>query len=493
MKKILVLLFLIFLQTISANAIEEVMPEVYYLNDCIQVGLKNSPIIKDLKYKLLIAGTDVSIAKSNYFPTFSAGTGYWQGFNTDATFDDGYTKQVLPSVGVYLDQLIYDFGKTNNLIDMQKLYKNAAEYAFVDGICHTINDIKLKYFLALEAKYAVDVAENNFSINKTIVDKTRELFQNGTKKEIDYINAQVYYSSAQIELEKAYNAYKIALQNLYNAMYITNSKNIELKKIDTFDYFDAYFTPEFLETPKGMWHKMQHRAYEKDIIGNVHVLPFDLEFAEKSAYKNSPELKALIYTLDAVKEGLAYAKKQYYPSLKGKVGYEYNSRYKGSDGFTTSNNQLNLAVNLNSSINGLKFIGQKKQAEYKVLMAENNIDLYKIDLYHKVKRCYINVETAQRQIANAKDKTQKAMKNLELISTEYLANTNTIGYLDLQSARQNYNNAKLDYIEQLKNYNVALAELERATHVHDKEYYEYALKDVDKNLIPKDIREQYLQ
>ena len=126
-------------------------------------------------------------------------------------------------------------------------------------------------------------------------------------------------------------------------------------------------------------------------------------------------------------------------------------------------------------------------------MAENNIDLYKIDLYHKVKRCYINVETAQRQISNAKDKTQKAMKNLELISTEYLANTNTIGYLDLQSARQNYNNAKLDYIEQLKNYNVALAELERATHVHDKEYYEYALKDVDKKLIPKDIREQYLQ
>ena len=183
-----------------------------------------------------------------------------------------------------------------------------------------------------------------------------------------------------MELEKAYNAYKIALQNLYNAMYITNSKNIALKKIDTFDYYDAYFTPDFLETPKGMWHKMQHRAYEKDIIGNVHVLPFDLEFAEKSAYKNSPELKALIYTLDAVKEGLSYTKKQYYPSLTGRVGDEYNSRYYGSDVFTTSNNQLNVAVNLNSSINGLKFIGQKKQAEYKVLMAENNIDLYKIDL-----------------------------------------------------------------------------------------------------------------
>ena len=125
-------------------------------------------------------------------------------------------------------------------------------------------------------------------------------------------------------------------------------------------------------------------------------------------------------------------------------------------------------------------------------MAENNLDLYKIDLYHRVKRCYINVETAQRQIANAKDKTKKALRNLELISSEYLSNTSDIRYLDLQLARQNYNNAKLDYVEQLKNYNVSLAELERATHVHDKEYYKYALKDVDKNLIPKELKKQYL-
>ena len=59
-------------------------------------------------------------------------------------------------------------------------------------------------------------------------------------------------------------------------------------------------------------------------------------------------------------------------------------------------------------------------------------------------------------------------------------------------ARQNYNNAKLDYIEQLKNYNVALAELERQTHIHDKEYYEYALKEVESDLIPKEIKKQYL-
>lgn len=492
MKRFLVVLTICIICILPSFAIEDVSSEVYYLNDCIQVGLKNSPVIKDLKYKLLVTGTDVSIAKSNYFPTFSAGVGYWQGFNTDENFDDGYTKRNLPSVGVYINQLIYDFGKTNNLIDMQKLYRNAAEYTFVDGICHTINDIKMKYFLALEARYAVDIAKNNLHINQIIVDKTKELYQSGTKKEIDYINAQVYYSSAKIEMEKAYNAYKIALQNLYNAMYITSTPNIELKKIDTFDYYDAYFSPEFLEAPKGEWHKMHHRQYEKDIIGGLHILPFDLDFAEKSAYTNSPELRALNYTLKAVKQSLAYTKKQYYPSLTGRVGYEFNTRYKGIEDLTRNNNQLNVAVQLGSSINGLQFLGQTKQAEYKVLMAENDIELYKIDLYHRVRKCYINVETAQRQIENAKDKTQKAKKNLELISADYLSDTSTITYLDLQTARQNYNNAKLDYIEQLKNYNMALAELERHTHIHDKEYYEYALKDVDWDLIPKEIKKQYL-
>ena len=272
-------------------------------------------------------------------------------------------------------------------------------------------------------------------------------------------------------------------------MFITDFNIVELKKIDTFDYYDAYFSPEFLETPKGEWHKIHNRAYEKDIIGELHVIPFDLEFAEHSAYQNSPELKALYYTLKAVKKSLAFTKKQYYPALTGKIGYEYNSRYKGSENLTNSNNQLNVSLNLNSSFNGLKFFGQTKQIEYKVMIAENNIELYKINLYHTVKKCYINIETAQKQIVNAKDKTFKAKRNLELISAEYLADKNSITYLDLQAARQNYNIAKLDYIEQLKNYNIALAELERNTHIHDKKYYDFVLKNIDdKNLIPKEFR-----
>ena len=227
MKKILTLLATFLLAINFSFAIEDVKPDVYYLSDCIQAGLKNSPIIKDLKYKLQIAGTDVSIAKSNYFPTLSGGVGYWQGFNTNSSFDDGYTKRNLPSVGVYLEQLIYDFGRTNNLIDMQKLYKNAAEYNFVDSICHTTNDIKLKYFLALAEYYTIDVAKNNLYINQLIMNKTRELYENGKKSEIDYINSQLYYSAAKMELERANNSYKIALQNLFNAMFITDFNIIE--------------------------------------------------------------------------------------------------------------------------------------------------------------------------------------------------------------------------------------------------------------------------
>lgn len=488
MKKVLFSLSLFVMTLIPAIAIQETETEKqYYLNDCIKIALNNSPIIKDKKYKLQIAGTDVSIAKANYFPTFHLGVGYWQGFNSEKTYDDGYTKWILPSVGAYVEQLIYDFGKTGSTIAIQEFYKKAAEYAFIDSICETINNVKLKYFMVLAAQYEIEIQENNLEINKIILNRTKEKYDKGEKEEIDLLNAQIYYSSAKIDLEKANNLYKNALEDLYSSMYILNSDSISIKKIDTFDYYDAYFTPEFLKT-SGHWHELKHRQREKDLISVFQPLPFDIDYAQKEAFKNSPDLKILDFTLDAMKKALSYTKKQYFPTLKGSTGYEFNNRYKGSEDITRNNNQLNLSVKLESSLNIGKQVNQTKQANYKVKIAENNIELYKINLYHNVKKSYIDVETAQKQILTAIEKAKTTQRTLEIVSSSYASNSPKISYIDLQLARQNYNNAKLEYISQLRNYNVALAQVERLVHNHDKSYFEYAYEGVDKKILPKEIQ-----
>lgn len=47
-------------------------------------------------------------------------------------------------------------------------------------------------------------------------------------------------------------------------------------------------------------------------------------------------------------------------------------------------------------------------------------------------------------------------------------------YIELQNARQNYNQAMIDYISKIHAYNVSLAKLEKATHRHIDEVYSFA-------------------
>ena len=50
------------------------------LNDCIKIGLNNSPVVRKYILNLDIAKSSIGVAKSAYFPSLSLGAGYKQGF-----------------------------------------------------------------------------------------------------------------------------------------------------------------------------------------------------------------------------------------------------------------------------------------------------------------------------------------------------------------------------------------------------------------------------
>ena len=60
-----------------AFAIEDIQKDsVLSLNDCIELALKNSPVVKKFKYNYGISKSNVGVAKSAYFPKLTIGTGY---------------------------------------------------------------------------------------------------------------------------------------------------------------------------------------------------------------------------------------------------------------------------------------------------------------------------------------------------------------------------------------------------------------------------------
>ena len=464
--------------------------DVLYMSDCVRLAVKNSPKIRKAEEDLKMAYSDINLAKSDYFPTFGLSARFFQEFNSLSEYDSGTSHTYLPTVGVYLNQLIWDFGKTSSIINMQKFNKLAAEYNYIESVCDTINEIKLNYFAVLKAKAIVDAEKDNYDINKRILDDAKAKLTNNTKVRIDYINAEVYFSNAKMRLEKAENDYNQSMVNLCNSMYVSGIPDFTVKKIDVFDSYDAFFTPDFLTTPKGQWHKTTNRPYETG-LGRVQPLHFTMEKAIEAAYANSPDIKAINATIGAMNQSVKVVKRQYLPVLSASAGYNFNNRFRqDKEDYWQRNNNYGIAVNLSTQINGMKFKNEVAKSKSHVVKAEQNLKQYKEDLYFAVKRCYMNVETAEKQILNAQDQTQKAIETLKMTSEDYEKNQAT--YLELQSARQNYNNARISYANVIYDYNSSLAKLQKAMHYNIDEIYYFAekanpkkYKKIDRSILDK--------
>lgn len=466
---ILIFFIMLFCQ---AFAIEEIdNKKIFYLDDCIQYAIENSPVIKKAKLNYEISKKNHGISKSAYFPTLGASLNYYQYINSDKRYDDGYSKNLLPDFSVYLQQLIYDFGKTGSNIRMQEFYKIAAKYQYDDVVNETVSNIKMAYFSVLEAKAAVEVEENNLAINQAIVKSTKKLYENNKKTETDYIDAKVNLVDAEMRLTDAKNTFDIALANLCNDMYFDDKDDLEIKGISEFYYVDAYFLPEFIKKIDGNYvYKRSEKVPPNTEImysAEMKTLPFTLDEAYELAYQNNPRLKALENTKEAVKQQAKRVKRDYFPEIRGKVGYNRDDKHI-SQVDDIHNNQLNIAVTMNSAVNIMQKKNEIQKANYLIDSAQNDIEAYKKNVYYDIKKSYMDVETAQKQIISAKEKVQRAKESLEITRKAYLSDESTkVGYLELQNARKNYNMAKLEYIARLKFYNNSLANLQKNIFMYD--------------------------
>ena len=484
---IIILLIIFSFNMLPTGAIEEYQihkGDILSLADCVAIAINNSPIIKKQEYNLYIADSNLGIAKSAYFPTIGAGVGVYQEYNSNKNDEHGSAYRQLPSAGVYLQQLIWDFGKSNSLIRMEHFYKLAAEYEFMDSICNTIFKIKMKYFDVLKAKAELEVEQTNVLINQKNVELAKHLYETGKKSQIDYLEAKVFLRDAELRLSDAENNYDVAFTNLANEMYSVYSPDFDIEKLYTFNFTDK-FIPDSIKTiqtsnDKNIKNVALKSKIEMNDESKLKILPFTLDEAYGLAYHNSPDLWVLEATQKAMKQALIYVKRQYYPAITGNVGYNYfNYRHD-------SNNDINMYINMSTALNIKQFKHEIDRAKANLNLADNSVNEFKQNLYFEVKRCFLIVNKNEEQIDISKQEAKDALDEFNLVSKRY--NEGKSDYIALQSARKNYNNAKIEYIKRLYEYNTSLADLEIAMHYHFDDLHaqaEHALHYHYKEIIDK--------
>ncbi len=463
LKKIIITAFILAISTLQALAIDDIKVEkgsVLSLNDCISIALNNNPAIKNARYNYGISKANVGIARSEFFPTIGVGTGY--------NLSDTQTRIRSTSTNAYsveasLNQLLWNFGRTNAHIKMQKFYLIADEYLFANTVRETTFSVKQRYYEVLAARATVLINKAYVDINERNYLRTKAYYDEGIKSKIDLVNAEVTLSDSKIALIKSENAYKNSLVNLNNAMYLTKAPAYMISGTENFNVQDNVAPVDLAQITKPS-EKDSHipvnvtdakltTAVEKlEVLTDYKVTEFPYSFEEcmQMAYKNRADLKAYSSTLDAVKENLLYVKRNYYPSISASAGYGFRD--------TNSTNSFNAGINLSSSVNIMNQKYKVDAAKFQVDIAENSLNQLNQDIYFQVQNAYINMIELEKQIPLLAVKVRQTLENYELAEGRYYVGLGD--YIQLQDAKVNYNNAQCSYIETIYKYNVARADLE---------------------------------
>ena len=465
-KKIALVLICIVSISTSAFALEEVNVQqgsVLSLNDCISIALNHNPAIKNARYNYGISKSNVGVARSEFFPTIGVGTGYK--YNTTSS------KRVTSDTNAYtieatLNQLLWNFGRTNANIKMQKFYLIADEYNFYNTVRETTFDVKQKYYNVLAARATVLINKAYVQINERNYQRTKAYFDEGIKSKIDLVNAEVTWSDSKIQLVQAENAYKNALVNLNNAMYLVNAPAYSISGTEVFntglnDNVAPVDLTNITKPSDKEISKLPVNVKDARLTSSVETLelltdykvdefPYSFEECMKMAYKNRADLKAYNSTLDAVKQNLLFVKRNYYPELSANAGYGFRN--------TNTTNSFNVGLNLSSSLNIMNQKYKVDAAKYQVDIAENSLNQLNQDIFFEVQNAYINMVELEKQIPLLAVKVRQTLENYELAEGRYYVGLGD--YIQLQDAKVNYNNAQCSYIETIYKYNVARANLE---------------------------------
>lgn len=401
--------------------------ELLTLERAVTIASERHPNIAAAQSSVDAGQSRVGQARSGYYPQLGMSAGYsrvkpatnsssqFQGSGTSNSSFDQY------SASLALTQNIYDFGKTTAQVDIQSLNLDASR-SDLSGVSDVvIFNVKQSYFSVLKAKRTRDVAEQTVGQFVRHLEQAKGFFEVGTKPKFDVTKAEVDLSNAKLNLIKAENARRMATASLNNALGIPEA-------------------PEYL--------------IEDNLSFQKYAITFD-EALEK-AYKNRPDLTALLARKAAAEKAITLAEKGYYPYLSGNAAYS-----RSGENFPL-NNGWSVGATISFPIfSGFLTRSQVEEARANFNTLRANEETLRQSILLEVRQAYLGLTEAEERIVNAELTVRQATENLEIANGRYAAGVGNP--IEVTDAEVSLSNAKTEHISALYDYRVSRASIEKAT------------------------------
>lgn len=411
----------------SANGVgpQNAVPSQLTLHDAEQIAIRNNPRIH---VGQLLARAEHQVyreTRSSYFPQVQGGLGAMNANDgSRMTLDDLRSTRLLTHAGggVSLDQMLYDFGRTANLIASSKLREKAQNANALATQLDVVLITDQAFYNALEAQALVRLAQQTVDTRSTTNRQIAELTKNKLRSDLDLAISQENVEQARLLLLDAQAQYQSDMNALTAVL--------------------------------GLDHPEQYGLV--DDSGNLRLPPADEDALVQLAIQQRPDLMALDYDQQSAKKFSRAQHKQLLPTISttGVVGGTpvRSSTYFDENWFG------GIGINMKVPIfNGFLYSAQASEADERARAAQENLRDLRNRVVRDVRNAWLQTNTSYQKIAVTEKFLKAANLGLNLAQERYKLGLSSI--VELSQAQLAQTQASIENVNARFEYQLSLAAL----------------------------------
>ncbi len=399
-------LLLLFTLCLGADGLYAQEKKVLTLEEAIGLAISNNPAIEISDATVDISRAGVKNAKSIYYPQISS-------------------RLIVPFIGresgFFLDQLIYDFGRTSNTVKSTKSLLKARKYDRESTQDDIILSTIIGYYTVLSESHIALAMEKKVIESEKRLEQAEGFYKSGRVPQIDVTKAEVSLGNAKLEQIQAKNNLEVAKVNLQTVMGLEDSSF-------NFDLEDS---------------------------AELEVMSYQMEESITQALGSRPELKSLEAQKVAMRANVDASKKEFYPEVFGRTAYRFEGKGAETPGFIAG-------VGVRFPIfEGFSRFAKVEDSRAHLKRTNAELRSTKAGIVSQIKQLHLDLEFAKQNIAVTKRTRDSAEQSLNLATERY--NLGRASSVELAEAEALFAISNAQYMQAIYNYNINVARLERAT------------------------------
>lgn len=409
------------------------------LEKAIDYGLDHNRSLKAFQEEVMAVGQQVKQARADFFPKLDTSYSFTkikdQPFVTlGITAMPGFPPQFPSTIATVnhweldVTQPIFTGFNLTAQLNISKMDLRIAQYRFESARLDLIRNIKYAFLQTLLGKRLLEVARDNIKALEIQQQNAEAYYQQGLTAKNDVLKANVALAEA-VQKERVAAKQLITLSSQLN----------QLLDVDI---------------------QTQIALQDKKVF--IQPVP-SLEELYSQAERQRPELIALDTAILQAEEGIRAAQSRYYPSI-----FAFGQYYREGEDFLGQNNpftnEQNASIGVQIQWNwfeGGKTAAAAKEYKYRKRSLqeqrrdlENQIEVQVEDAYEQLNVARANIHTAETALTQARE-------NERMTTLQY--QEQLVIFLEVLNARVFVLESSVNYYQALYGYQMARADLERAT------------------------------